>query len=182
MALLAKRVSALESEARMASTSVTPCARATSTTWPKMVSALSGIGAPDFDFVETRGAGAVAGAHHLLGLAFAAIGDAPKRPVWVPGDGLASVPELGRDAAIAGVLQHAHALAVAHLPGDFATELKIVALIVDGPAAIGLHVDGVIGAHDFVERLLAREQAHVGHADERQPGPAVGADRKSTRL
>src|ERR1035441_10111217 len=105
MALLAKRVSALESEARMASTSVTPCARATSTTWPKMASALSGIGAPDFDFVETRGAGAVAGAHHLLGLAFATIGDAPQRPVWGARDGRAGVPQLRRDAALAGALR-----------------------------------------------------------------------------
>src|ERR1035441_5376698 len=175
MALLAKRVSALVSEARMASTSVTPCARAASATWPKMASALSGIGAPDFDFVETRGAGSVAGAHHLLGLAFAAIGNAPQRPVWGAGDGRAGVPELGRNPAIAGVLQHAEALAVAHLPGDFAAELEVVALIVDGPTAIGLHVDGVVGAHHFVERLRPGQQAHVGHADERQPRPAVGA-------
>src|ERR1022692_2751059 len=175
MALLAKRVSALVSEARMASTSVTPCARAASTTWPKMASALSAIGAPDFDFAETRGAGAVAGAHHLLGLAFATIGDAPQRPVFASRDGRAGVPELRRDAAVAGVLQHADALAVAHLPGDFAAELEMVALVVDGPTAIGLHVDGVVGAHHFVERLLTGEQAHVGHADERQPRPAVGA-------
>src|ERR1039458_5599100 len=147
MALLAKRVSALVSEARMASTSVTPCARAASTTWPKMASALSGIGAPDFDFVEARGAGSVAGAHHLLGLALAAIGDPPQRPVFGSRDGLAGVPELGRDAAVAGVLQHADALAPTHLPGDFAAELEVVALVVDGPTAIGLHVDGVIRAH-----------------------------------
>src|ERR1017187_841503 len=175
MALLAKRVSALVSEERMASTSVTPCARAASTTCPKMASALSGIRAPDFDFAEARGAGAVAGAHHLLGLAFAAIGNAPQRPVFAAGDGRAGVPKLGGDAAVAGVLQHADALAVTHLPGDFAAELEMVALVVDGPTAIGLHVDGGAGAHHFVERLRAGEQAHVGHADERQPGPAVGA-------
>src|SRR5271157_1320559 len=174
MALLAKRVSALVSEPRMASTSVTPCARAASTTWPKMVSALSGIGAPDFDLVETRRAGSVAGAHHLLGLAFAAIGNAPQRPVLGSRDGRAGVPELGRDAAVAGVLQHADALAVTHLPGDFAAELEIVALVVDGPTPIGLHVDGLVCAHHFVERLLTRQQAHVGHADERYSGPAVG--------
>src|ERR1035438_9004229 len=160
MALLAKRVSALESEPRMASTSVTPCARAASTTRPKTASALCGIGAPDFDSVEARGAGSVAGAHYLLGLAFAAVGDAPQGPVLGAGDGRAGVPELCGNAAIAGVLQHADALAVTHLPGDFAAELEMVALVVDGPTAIGLHVDGVIRAHHFVERLLAREQAH----------------------
>ena len=41
----------------------------------------SGIRAPDFDLAEARGAGAVAGAHHLLGLALAAVGHAPQRPM-----------------------------------------------------------------------------------------------------
>src|ERR1017187_8849274 len=114
MALLAKRVSALESEPRMASTSVTPCARAASTTWPKTDSALCGIGAPDFDSVEARGAGSVTGAPPLLGLALSASGDAPQGPALGAGDGRACVPELGGNAAVAGFLQHADALAVTH--------------------------------------------------------------------
>ncbi len=93
-----------------------------------------------------------------------------------PGDGRAGVPELRGDAAVAGVLQHAHALAVADLPADLAAELEVVALVVDGPAPVGLHVDARgPSAEDFVERLRARLEAHVGHADQRQARPAVGA-------
>ena len=62
------------------------------------------------------------------------------------GDGGAGVPEFRGDAAVAGILQHADALAVADLPADFAAELEVVALVVDGPAPVGLHVDGVVGA------------------------------------
>ena len=117
----------------------------------------------------------MAGAHHLLGLTLAAIGNAPERPVLAPGDGVAGIPELGGDSAVAGVLQHAHALAAADLPGDLAAELEVVPLVVDRPAAIGLHVDPVLDIEDLVERLLAGLQAHIGHADQRQPGPAIGA-------
>src|SRR5579864_5998347 len=116
----------------MPSTSVTPSARAASTTWLKISSAC--IRAPDFDFAEARGAGAVAGAHDLFGLAFAAVRNAPEGPVLRSGDGGARVPEFGSDAAVAGILEHADALAVADFPADFAAELELVALIVDGPA------------------------------------------------
>ena len=89
-----------------------------------------------------------------------------------PADGRAGVPELGGDAAVAGVLEHADALAVAHLPGDLAAELEVVALVVDGPAPVGLHVDGVVATEDLIERLVAGQQADVGHADQRKPRPS----------
>src|ERR1019366_4353530 len=104
MALLANRVRASSERATKASISVTPSARAASTTCPKMASTSPCIGAPNPDLAKPRRAGAMAGAHHLLGLPFAAIGHSPQRPVTDPGDGRASVPELGRDAAVAGVL------------------------------------------------------------------------------
>src|ERR1035437_474033 len=116
------------------------------------------ICAPDADRAEPRGAGAVARSHHLFRLALSAIGDAPEGPVLGAGDGGAAVPELGGDAAVAGVFQHADALAVADLPPDFASELKVVTLVVDGPAPVGLHVDAVVRAEDFFERLRARLQ------------------------
>src|SRR5271157_5532054 len=178
MALLANRVSASSALATMASISVTPSVRAASKTCPKMasaVSALSRIGAPDPDLAKPRRAGAMAGAHHLLGLPLAAVRHAPQGPVLRPGDGRAGIPEFGRDAAVAGVLEHAHALAVAHLPADFAPELEVIALVVDGPASVGLHVDRVVRIEHLFERLLARQQADIGHADERQPLPAIGA-------
>src|SRR5690349_11077703 len=120
MALLAKRVSACVSPAITASISVTPSARASSTIcWnipaacSSRLATLSGIRAPDSDLPKTRRAGAVPGAHNLLRLSLAAIGDTPKRPVLPPRNGGTGIPELGGNAAVAGVLQHADALAVA---------------------------------------------------------------------
>src|SRR5215472_11131899 len=171
MALLAKRVSACTSVVRMASISLTPCVRAASTTcWNRS----SAISAPDFDLAEPCRRRAVSGAHHLLRLALAAVGHAPQGPVAAVRDGHARVPELGGDAAVAGVLQHAHAPAVVDLPRDFTPELEVVTLVVDRPALIGLHIDAARVEH-LVERLLARFQADVGHADQRQPSPSVGA-------
>ncbi len=118
----------------------------------------------------------MAGADHLLGLALAAIRNAPQHPMIAIGDGGAGIPKLGGDAAVGRILEHANALAVSNLPGDLAAELEVVALVVDGPAPVGLHVNGVAHAgENFVERLLAGQQADVGHADERQPRPTGGA-------
>src|ERR1700690_2305969 len=179
MALLAKRVSALDPAAMMASASATPSARAASATWSKMAwhrAGSIGIGTPDLDAAEARGTSAVAGAHDLLRLALAAVGRTPEHPVPGSGDGRAGVPELRRDAAVAGILQHADALAVADLPADLAAELEVITLVVDGPASVGLHVDGVLRSpEDLVERLPAGAQANIGHADQRQARPAVRA-------
>src|SRR5690348_16004607 len=86
-------------------------------------------------------------------------------------------PEFGGDAGVAGVLEHAHPLAAAHLPADLAAELKVVAFVVDGPAAIGLHVDAGLGVGDQLlggERLGAGQDADVRHADERDAIPGLG--------
>ena len=64
----------------------------------------TGIRGSHFDVAEARGAGAVAGAHDLLGLALAAIRNAPQHPVVAIGDGRAGIPELGGDAAVGRVL------------------------------------------------------------------------------
>src|ERR1051326_3335562 len=171
ISLLANRVSACESGVTMASISVTPWARAASSTCWKTS---SGIGGPDLDLAKTRRARAVAGAHHLLGLPLAAVGNTPQGPMPAVRDGDALVPELGGDAAVAGILQHAHAAAVVDLPGDFAAELEVVALVVYRPAPVCLHVDA-IGVEDVVEREVAGLETHVGHADERNSRPAIGA-------
>src|SRR5579883_3031599 len=175
MALLAKRVSEASSPASIASSSVTPSARAAAAACSKIAANSSRIGAPDPDPAKPRGACAMPGAHHLLGLSLAAVGDAPQRPVLGAGDRGAGVPELRRDPAVARILQHAHAAAVTDLPADLAAELEVVALVVDRPAPVGLHVDRVRHVEDLIERLLTRQQAHVRHADERNARPAVGA-------
>src|ERR1700683_3569806 len=118
-----------------------------------------GISGSDFDVVETSRAGAMTGADHLLRLALAAVRHTPQHPMVAIGDGRAGIPELSGDAAIGGILQHARALAVANLPGDLAAELEVVALVVDGPATVGLHINGAAdAAQHFLQRLLARQQ------------------------
>src|ERR1700728_3897958 len=183
MVLLANRVSAAQCAPKRASTSETPkdaaaCCTApnSSRNWCKSLLCSAAICGSHLDVVEARGACAVAGADHLFGLSLAAIRNAPQHPMIAIGDGRAGIPKLSGDAAVGWILEHAHALAILNLPGDLATELEIVALVVDGPAAIGLHVNGVADAReDFVERLLARQQTDVGHADQREPRPAGGA-------
>src|SRR5262245_12283530 len=91
------------------------------------------------------------------------------------GDGGAGIPELGGDAAVARVLQHAAALAIAHFPADLAAELEVVALVVDRPAAVGLHIYAVGRIENLFQRLPAGLEAHVGHPDERKARPPVGA-------
>src|ERR1022692_3076739 len=84
MALLAKRVRALDPATRMASASAMPSARDACSTWSKMAwhrAGSIGIGASDLDAAEARRTGAVAGAHDLLRLPLAAVGRAPQHPV-----------------------------------------------------------------------------------------------------
>src|SRR5579863_9040983 len=100
----------------MASISVTPRARAASSMWPKISSFR--IRAPHLDVAESSRAGAVSRPHHLLRLPLAAVRYAPQRPILAAGNRGAGIPELGGDAAITRIFQHAHALAVADLPAD----------------------------------------------------------------
>src|SRR5271166_311872 len=117
----------------------------------------------NFDIAKTRRTRPVARAHHLLRLALAAVRNTPQRPVLARSDGLAGVPEFRGDAAISRVFEHANAFAVADLPSDFTAELEVIALVVDRPALVGLHVNCVFhAAHHLVERLLPRQHAYVG--------------------
>src|SRR5438132_1427874 len=79
----------------------------------------------DFYVSEASGSGAVAGAHCLHGLAFAAVGRAPERPVVARADGVHGIPEFGGDAGVRRVLQHAAEFAVLDFPGDLAAELEV---------------------------------------------------------
>src|SRR5438309_5091392 len=136
MVLFANRVSACVPAPTMASRSRTPSFCATDAAAWKISLArarvssadsgttLAGIGATDLDFAESRRARSVSRPHHLLWLALAAVGCAPKRPVLGPRDRHAGVPELRADAAVTRVLQHADALPIADFPGDLAAELK----------------------------------------------------------
>src|SRR3970040_2239040 len=107
MVLFAKRVRAC-APPPMSSSVSSASLYLTSSTKNSWQRALSSIGDADGDVAEARGSGAVAGAHGLRGLALAAIGRAPKRPVVFIADGVAGIPKLRGDAAIAGVLEHPH--------------------------------------------------------------------------
>src|SRR5712691_460306 len=124
----------------------------------------------------------MASSHDLLRLAFAAIRGAPERPLIVGTDRIERIPELCRDSGIRRILHHADTLAMLDLPTDLAAELKIVAPVVNRPGAVGLHENAVIGGSDQLlegERLLAGQQADVGHANHGQAVPAFGAQRSA---
>src|ERR1051326_6483549 len=187
MVLFAKRVSACVPAPIMASRSRTPSCCAADAAASKISRArarvssadsgepLAGIGATDLDPAESRGARPVPCPHHLLGLALSAVRCAPERPVLGARNCRAGIPEFRADAAVTGVLQHARAFSIADFPSDLTAELEVVPLVIDRPALVGLHVDGVAGAKNFVETLPARLEADVGHANERNARPAVGA-------
>src|ERR1700722_1345040 len=133
-------------------------------------------GDSDFYVSKTRGRCAVACAHGLHGLAFAAIGRAPERPVIPRAYPLAAVPEFGGDAAVAGIFDHAAELAAFDLPADFRGKLKMIAAIVNGPGAIGFHEDRVVGIGDQVVVFPgAGIDADVSHPNHRQTVPTFGA-------
>ena len=125
---------------------------------------------------EARGRCAVTGAHRLHRLALAAIGRAPKRPMIARADRVATIPEFGGDAAVAGILDHAAFLAALDFPADFGGKLKMIAAVVDRPRAIRLHQDCVVRVGDQVVVFpRAGIDADVGHANDRQAVPAFGA-------
>src|ERR1700687_2824066 len=78
-----------------------------------------GEGHAHTNFAESRGGCAVASAHGLHRLPFAAIGSAPKCPIIARTDGVAAIPEFSSDAAITGIFEHARFLAVFNFPADF---------------------------------------------------------------
>src|SRR5215472_7827589 len=92
---------------------------------------------PDLHILEPRRRGAVPGTHGLHGLAFAAVGRAPQRPLVARADRLHGVPELGGDPGIRRILEHSSQLAAFDLPTDFAAELEVIAFIVNRPGAVG---------------------------------------------
>ena len=97
-------------------------------------------------------------------------------PLVLPGDGVAASPELGGDALVGDVAEHAPELSVLDLPADLGGELEVEPLVVDAPALVGGGVDAVVGLGDhLLEAGVAGGEAHVGHADEGGAVPAAGA-------
>src|SRR6267154_6534570 len=104
--------------------------------------------ASHFDPSKPLRSRAMACAHHLLRLAFSAIRSTPECPLIARANCVQRIPKFCRDSGIRRILHHAHTFAVLDLPTDLATELKVVAPVVDRPGAVGLHQNTVIGGSD----------------------------------
>src|SRR5690242_17798445 len=136
------------------------------------------IRAPHFHVSEPGRRRPVPRAHGLHGLALAAVRRSPQRPLVAGADGIHGIPELCCDSGIRWILQHAPQLAALDLPANLGAELEVVALVVNGPGAVSLHEDAFIRVGDELlegERLLARQDADVGHANDGDAVPALGA-------
>src|ERR1022692_691334 len=126
---------------------------------------------------------AVADVHRLRRLALAAVDDAVHLPLGWARNRVAGSPELGCLSAVDRVADQTDALAVDDLPPVLGAELEVEAAVVDAPGAVSLEVDAVLGGGDhLLEAGGARLEIDVGHADDRQPRPAVGPHRAVAQL
>src|SRR6266850_2162703 len=132
----------------------------------------------DAHIPEARRGCAVAGPHRLHGLALAAVGRAPERPVSELADGVAGIPEFRGDPAVTGVFQHADFLAAFDLPANFRRKLELVTAVINGPGAICFHEDAVACVRDEVAKVPgAWQQTDVCHSNDRQAIPAFRTHR-----
>src|SRR5262245_49644486 len=179
MALPANRVSASRPpETRTSVSGAFDVATARRTTSSMIDRRSAAIADPDLHVAEARGRGAVPGGHDLHGFALAAVRQAPEHPAPGAAHGVARSPELGGRAAVGRVLDEAPALAVHDLPSVLGAELEVETPVVDAPRAVGVHENAVLRRRDdLFEIVVARKQAHVGHADEWEMTPPLGAHR-----
>src|SRR5262245_1690421 len=118
----------------------------------------------------------MADTNHLVGFALAT----PRGPEHLHrlpiADARQAAPEGRGDAAVVGVLDHLAQLAVLDAPTPFASELKLVARVVDRPRTVRFDVHAALDpADEVVECALARLDVEVRHAIDRRPVPAAGA-------
>ena len=135
------------------------------------------VGLDDVDLAEARGAAAVAHAVDLRRFALAVVGRAVLLPVGRSGDGVAGLPEIGGARLIGDAGDHSGLLSLLDFPEGVAAELEVVALLIDGEAAVAIDQDAVFDAGDqVVERGpgLAGFEPDVRHTLEGHAGPAIG--------
>src|SRR5580692_9996116 len=122
-------------------------------------------------------------AHHLLRLSLPTMRNPPKHPLLPRTNRIHRPPELSCNSTVSRILQHPHPLAPLDLPANLASKLKVVALVINRPRPVRLHIYPVIGVANQLlasQRLLPRQNTHICHADNRQPVPSLRAQR-STR-
>jgi len=114
---------------------------------------------------------------NLLGFTFAVAGGAELLPVTGRGDAIAGVPEIGSAGLIGDAGEHAALLAAFDLPKGVATKLEVVALLIDGEAAVAIDENAIIDAGDEVigsDGVGAGREPNVWHALEGNAGPGIG--------
>src|SRR5687767_4757188 len=94
------------------------------------------VPAEHIDVAEYARRRRVPDADHLRGLALAAIGRAEHLPRRRVANEVEAAPERGRDAAVVRILHDGAELAVLDQPAALATELELVARVIDRPAAV----------------------------------------------
>src|SRR5438046_2331640 len=94
-------------------------------------------------------------------------------------DCVARAPEFVSDSGVRRVLEQPPLLAALDLVGDLGRELEVQAAIVDRPAPVGCQIQPVIGVLDDLGQAHpgSRQQVDVGHPDQRDAIPSVGAHR-----
>ena len=80
---------------------------------------------------------------------------APEHPVLGITNSVAGIPELRGDAAVTRILQHTAFFAILDFPRNFGRELKLKAMVVDGPGAVGLHKNSIVGIRDQILKFQA---------------------------
>ncbi len=80
----------------------------------------------------------------LLGLAFAVARSPELLPVTAGGDPVAGMPEIRRLRLVSDARKHAPLLTAFNLPESIAAELEVIALLVDGEAAVAVDENAVV--------------------------------------
>src|ERR1700676_4491586 len=115
------------------------------------------VAAENIDRGEHAGRRGVPDADQLRRLTLAAVWRAENFQRRFIADPFETAPEVRRDAAIIGILDHGGELAAFYQLAPFTTELEFVARIVDRPRAVGAHQHAMFDAGDhFLERRVAR--------------------------
>src|SRR5450631_2594580 len=115
----------------------------------------SSVTSENIDRGKDAGRRRVSDADLLRWLALAAIRRSENFQCQFVADALQAAPEVSRDAAIIGVLDHGRELAAFDQLAPFAAELEFVARIVDRPRAVGPHEHAMLDAGDhLIERCV----------------------------
>src|SRR5262249_44817404 len=129
------------------------------------------------DLTEARRTASVAHAVDLRGLAFTVVRRAVLLIVGRAGNGVAGLPEIGGARLVCHARNHVALLALLDFPEGVATELEVVALLIDGEAAVAIDQDAVLHIADqIVQRYpaLAGFQRYIGHSLEGDAPPRIG--------